>query len=280
MDCCLNCTTNVGIPPHCYNLPTMKWFFIALIIFVLGLFDILSPARNATHYIFSPIQFGLDRSALDVKASFTFYSRLKSIRNDNIELIKENENLKSEITGLKILQEENKTLRELSKVRPLLSAEGEFIIASVMGNKDDNKGATVLLNKGSRQDIKIGDNVVRANFLVGIVRNVSYNQSLVELITSPGISISVKDIDSESGSEGVATGQYGTSILLTRILPSDIIKTGDTVTTSGKDGIFLPGYAVGKIEKINDNASEPLRSAYLETFFDFANLDKVFVVVR
>ena len=258
----------------------MKWVFIALVIFVLGLFDLFSPVRNAAHYFFAPIQFGLDRSALDIKASFTFYSRLKSIRNDNLELTKENENLKSEITGLKILQEENKILRELSKVRPLLSTEGEFVIAGVMGNKDDNKGTTVLLNKGSRQDIKIGDNVVRANFLVGIVRNVSYSQSLVELITSPGISISVKDVDSESGSEGVATGQYGTSIQLTRILPSDIIKIGDTVITSGKDGIFLPGYAVGKIEKISDTASDPLRSAYLKTFFDFANLDKVFIVVR
>ena len=97
----------------------MKWFFIALILFVLGLFDLFAPLRNAAHYIFSPIQFGLDRAALDIKASFTFYSRLKNIRNNNIELIKENENLKSEITGLKILQEENKLLRELSKVRPL-----------------------------------------------------------------------------------------------------------------------------------------------------------------
>ena len=258
----------------------MKWFFIALIIFILGLFDLFGPVRNAVHYFFSPIQFGLDRTALDIKASFTFYSRLKNIRNNNLELIKENENLKSEITGLKILQEENKLLRELSKTRPLLSAEGEFIMAGVMGNKDDNKGTTVLLNKGSKQGIKIGDNVVRANFLVGIVRNVSYNQSLVELITSPGVSISVKDIDSADAPEGVATGQYGTSILLTRILPNDSIKINDTVVTSGKDGIFLPGYAVGKIEKISDTASESLKSAYLNTVFDFANLDKVFVVMR
>lgn len=265
---------------HCYNLPTMKWFFIALIIFVLGLFDMFGTVRNATHYFFSPIQFGLDRAALDVKASFTFYSRLKSIRNDNLELINENENLKSEIIGLKILQEENKTLRELTKVRPVLFAERELVIASVMGNKDDNKGSTVLLNKGSRQGIKIGDNVVKANFLVGIVRNSSYSESLVELVTSPGISVSVKDIDSESGSEGVATGQYGTSILLTRILPGDVIKLGDAVVTSGKDGIFLPGYALGKIEKISDVVSEPLRTAYLKTLFDFANLDKVFVVVK
>ena len=125
----------------------------------------------------------------------------------------------------------------------------------------------------------MGDNVIVGNYLVGRIASVLNERSIVELITSPSLSIAAYDIDSPTRTDGVCSGQYGTSVIMGRILPNEDISVSDMILTSGKDGLFLPGLVIGKVSSIVQVPSEPLKSASLEALLDFSKLRKVFVVL-
>ncbi len=136
------------------------------------------------------------------------------------------------------------------------------------------------MDKGANDGVTVGNNVIRENYLIGIVREVFPRRSVVDLVISPNVSAAVLDIDSPEKTEGIAQGQYGTSIQMTKILPSEKIEAGDTIITSGKDGIFTPGLRVGTVRSVLQVPVEPLKSAFLVTSVDFSRLDKVFLILK
>lgn len=234
--------------------------------------------RNSYLTVVSPIQFGLNSSARDLNDTGEFYKNLSSVRTENIQLKEKINILEAEIFENKKYKEENEVLKDQLKLKNLSEIGKTVIFASVMGNSDDTTGSTIFINVGSAQGVKKGNNVVLGNSLIGIVREVLDKKSLVELITSQNVTMTVIDLDSSNNTEGLATGQFGTSIIVERILPTEELKIGDTVYTSGKDGFFLPGYLVGEVVEVRDDPSQPLKSAVVKTRINLANLTKVFIL--
>lgn len=258
----------------------MKKLGISFAIFILGIFGVLTPFQDLFQTILTPVQFGLRSSAGNIRGGIDFFAHLKNVRNTNITLLQENNDLKAAILELKKTQEENILLKEQLKLKNKDTFDKELVLANVLGNPADLTGGSIIIDKGSRQGIKIGANIIEGNYLVGIVKEVSTERSLVRLITSSDVSATVIDIDSSQKTEGLAIGQYGTSIRMTRILPNEEINPGDTIITSGKDGLFEPGLLVGKVVEVVQVPAEPLKSAYLETIVDKSSLRKVFVILN
>ena len=48
--------------------------------------------------------------------------------------------------------------------------------------------------------------------------------------------------------------------------------------TSGRDGLFEPGYLVGEVGEIYAEPTQPLKSAQVRPFIDIERLDRVFVL--
>ena len=67
---------------------------------------------------------------------------------------------------------------------------------------------------------------------------------------------------------------------MNRILPEESIKTGDTIITSGQDGIFDSGYIVGRVVDVLEVKSEPLKRAKLETIINLNKLETLFVISK
>jgi rod shape-determining protein MreC len=243
------------------------------------LLGFLAPIRDFAQFIFTPVQFGISGVAMDLKQSTGFIFKLSSIHKENLLLIDENAALKSTIVNLKIADEENQLLKHQLDIKNKNSFDKKLVLANVMGNSTDLSGASVILDKGSKYGIKKGDNVIRGSYIVGIVNEVTSERSVVDLIISPSISMAVSDIDTKNKTEGVAVGEYGTSVLMKRILPTEDIKVGDTIITSGKDGIFEPNLIVGLVTEVVQVPVEPLKSAYVNTIIDLVNLDRVFIIV-
>ena len=185
----------------------MKKLIIAFTIFILGSFQILRPAQALSQYIFAPIQLGLKTSALSIKDSFDFFSNLKNLRNDNIKLIQENNDLKAAVVELKKNQEENTLLKNQLNLKNKDSFDKEFVLANVLGNPADLTGGSIIIDKGTRHGIKTGANVIEGNYLIGIVKEVSTERSLVGLITSADVSATVTNIDAAQKSQILINNQ-------------------------------------------------------------------------
>jgi rod shape-determining protein MreC len=258
----------------------VKYLIISFLILIVGFFGILNPLRGGFHFIFAPIQFGFTRMADDIRDLSSFFLNISSVHDQNLKLQSDNETLRSAIVDLKKFEDENKVLKDQLGLKSTGASQRNLLLANVMGNSDDLSGSSLIIDKGSRQGLVVGVNVIKGNYLVGSIKEVFNDRSVVELITSPSVSIAVYDLDVPGRTEGLAVGQYGTSIEMRRILPNEDIKIGDTILTSGKEGIYEPGLIVGKVKEIKQVPVEPLKSAFLETVIELGNIDKVFVLLR
>lgn len=258
----------------------MKYLIITFIILIFGLLDFLNPLRHVFQQFSSPVQFGLRKSAISLKDSLQLFYNFNRIREDNLDLIKENRDLKGIIANLKNLEEENSLLKNQLDLKNEGLVDKELVLASVMGNSQDLTGTSMMLDKGYRQGIKVGNNVILGNYLVGVITEVTSERSIFNLITSPDVSVTVLNVEPSSQAEGLAKGDLGTSIKVTKLLPGERVEKGDVFISSGKDGRFLPGFAIGEVSQVNFGASDPLKSALLTPMVDFSHLDKVFVILE
>lgn len=258
----------------------LRYSGINIAILIFGILGFFNPIRFVFHKVFNPIQFGFSKLGMDVRASADFVLNMQAIYMTNNDLLRENEALKAEVIAMKKYEDENIVLKNQLTQIEATDVKRNLLLANTMGNSSDLSSSTLFIDKGGKSGIKINDNVIVANYLVGIVKEVFPDRSLIELVTSPDLAITVYDIDVATKTEGLAVGQYGTSIIMQRILPNEAIKADDTIVSSGRDGIIGPGYIVGKVTKVNQVEVEPLKSAYLETSIDMSRLSRVFVVLN
>ena len=257
----------------------MKIFITAIVILILGLLDFLNPFRSVFQTFTAPVQYGLRKSAINVKESYQLFGNLNDIRKENLELRREKQELQGVVVNLKTAEEENRLLRNQLELKNQDFFDKDLLLALVMGNPKDVTGTSMILDKGNRQGVRVGDNVVIGNFLVGIVTETSEERSIMNLVVSPDVSMTVVNIEPSSQAEGIARGNLGTSIGVTRLLPGESVEKGDVFVTSGKDGKFLPELAVGRVSDVVFESAEPLKSAVLMPMVDFSKLVKVFVIL-
>jgi rod shape-determining protein MreC len=256
----------------------MKYLYASIFILIFGFLGFLAPLQSGAQWLFAPFQFGLRQMAGGINDSAAFFANLDAVRRENLRLREDIINLHSTVVELKKAEEENEILREQLGIETEL--DRKLLLAHVMGNPQDLTGTSFILDRGSYHGVQAGDNVVKGNSLIGIVREVSPQRSLADFITSPSVAIAVLNIDVAERTEGLAEGQFGSSIIMKRILPGEEINPGDSIITSGRDGIFLPGLLVGRVTEVIEVPADPLKSAYVETIVDLGKVDRVFVLIE
>lgn len=227
----------------------------------------------------TPLQFGLRNIALDLSSATSFYKNLKQIRDENLILLDKVETLENRLLDTQKAESENTLLKEQLKLKNTLVNEKELLMVGVLGNPSDKTGSSIVIDQGSRNGIKKGNNVILGDKLIGVVSNVSPGRSVVDLIVSSKVLITAYDIDSVDKTEGLVTGEFGTSVVMSKILPDEHVNVGDKILSSGRDGTFEPGLLIGTISLVEGQTSEPLRRVFLQPAADFSKLEKVFVIL-
>lgn len=256
----------------------MKYLIFSVIVFLVSFSSLDEFVTFPVFAVLFPIQHGLNLTSSEIKGTAEIFIRVAEIRNENIELRNKISELEATVVNLAELQEENKLLKDQLNVIEGGFSNKNLLIASVIGNPNDPTGASLIINKGSLNNISVGNSVVRGNYLIGYVSEVNLNSSVVLTLTSPKTSIAVKTAATPYNTEGVLVGQFGTGALMSRILQKEEININDLIVTSGVDGKFFPGLIVGRVSKIDSDASDPLKNAYLDLLVDFKKLNKVFVI--
>ena len=165
-----------------------------------------------------------------------------------------------------ILIAENKRLRELIDE----SINSDEIFARVIIDRESPYLKSIVLNRGSKDNVKIGMAIMDRNYLVGQIIEVNYSNSRALLLSDLNSKIPV--IIQPPFLQAVASGtgkNYGIIEYTKDEYKENQIENEAVVYTSGLGGIFKPGIPVGKIT----NNSEQL------TFFsDFGQLSFVKIV--
>jgi len=162
---------------------------------------------------------------------------------------------------------ENEKLRDLINE----SINSNEILARVLIDKESPFLRSIILNKGTKDKLKIGMAVVDEVHLVGKVIEVNFTNSRVLLLSDLNSKIPV--VLEPIGMQAVVSGTGGNNgkIQYTKEEYSDDINNQEIIAyTSGLGGLFKPGLPVGKISRINPHE--------IVFFSDFKQLEYVKII--
>lgn len=154
-----------------------------------------------------------------------------------------NKELEYQIKELKELLELNNTLNDMAKIN------------AVIINRDLNLwNDTITLNKGSKDNVEVGDAVVVNSGLIGKVISISNYNSVVRLLTSEASNkISVKIETGEDYAYGLITSydEKNNIYHLEGISETIEIDKDAIVTTTGIGDNFPSGIVIGKVKNVS-----------------------------
>lgn len=199
---------------------------------------------------------------------------LKKLKEENLELL-------SRVSDFEKLKRENAALSD--QFQTSYPASSKLLKAQIIGAPSFIPGVSIpdtfILNKGSKDNLRIGQAVVIKDNLIGIIAKVSFNLSKVNLINNSS-SFTAR---TENGAQGIVKGAAG-NLVLGNVLLLENIKKGELVLTKGdmdSDGIGIPqDLIVGKITSVEKNPSDLFQKAKIESFVDFTTLSTVFVYIN
>ena len=194
-----------------------------------------------------------------------FKSHLDFYKNHQNQLIKiENTD---EIKVLNnILIAENKRLRDLIDE----SINSEDIFARVLIDRESPYLKSIVLNRGTKDNVKMGMAVMDRNYLVGQIIEVNYSNSRALLLSDLNSKIPV--VIQPPFLQAVVSGtgkDHGIIEYTKDEYKENQIENDAVVYTSGLAGIFKPGIPVGKITN---------NSEQLSFYSDFGQLSFVKIV--
>lgn len=161
------------------------------------------------------------------------------------------------------LQSENDAMRGLLRANQRLSLEARMVELININPEPSQK--RFVIDKGSSQKVRIGQVLIDAHGLVGQVSEVYPGKSLVIGITDADHALPV--MVARSGLRSILFGQGNDRRLsLANLTPSDDIKVGDILLTSGVGGRFPPGIPVGVVKQFKQDEALTFLSAQVQPF--------------
>ena len=177
------------------------------------------------------------------------------------ELVAENEKLKTEnlllqgrMQKLAALTEQNVRLRELLNSSALVNEKVE--VAELIGMDPNPFTHRIVINKGERDGVVLGQPVLDARGLMGQMVELMPYTSRVLLLTDTTHSIPVQV--NRNGLRAIASGTGNPERLeLRHVADTADIKEGDLLVSSGLGQRFPAGYPVATVKEVIHDSGQP-----------------------
>ena len=232
-----------------------------------GVSTVISPVENLFSKLLSPV----GNFASDVR---NFGQSKKKIA----ELSKQVDELKAK----QIIDEDTLgQLNQLKNVLDLAGRGGYKVVSARVINRGSTESfkETLTIDVGSSDGISRNMTVISESGLVGVIKSVGSNSSIVLLMSDPTFKIGVRIAGTQS--IGVVSGQGGSTYLLQLLDATGEIKVGDTLVARGSQGgrPFVPGVPVGTVTTVQSNASSITQNADVNSTTNLEKLSIVAVVI-
>ena len=197
-----------------------------------------------------------------------FIDNLQNALSSHEDLVQENLKLKtdqlllrSQLQRLIAIESENNYLKAL--LQSSHQVKGRTLIAELLAVDAEPFVHQVVLDKGSRDGVHIGQPVLDANGVMGQVIQVGPLTSRVLLVNDPHSGIAVQNV--RSGLRTVAVGDsYSGKMRLLYVSKTADIRPDDIFITSGLGDHYPEGYPVGKVASVNKDPAHQFADIFLQ----------------
>lgn len=267
------------------TLPSKYWLLILAVvcIILMGLStiaDTAGPFHFIADYTIVPMQKGINKVGMwmsDMSENFATLQEMK----------KENNSLQAKVDKL---TEENKLLQqdqaELTRLKELYkmdqdTADYPKIGAHVIANNGTNWFNSFVIDKGSKDGVKVNSNVLAGTGLVGRVTEVGPHSATVRSIIDDSSNVSAMMLSTADSCtirgdlKLMETGKLKFELLANN---ENEIQVGEQVVTSQISTKFLQGLSIGTVSEIKVDSNNLTRSGYITPYVDFQHLQEVLVI--
>ncbi len=220
-----------------------------------------SSIRAAMSLPIAPFQY-----MVGLPAKFVDNVKIMFITHDN--LIKENLRLKADqlvlraqLQRLLAIESENNYLKAL--LQSSRQVKGKTLIAELLAVTSEPFVNQVILDKGAKDGVYVGQPVLDASGVMGQVTQAGPITSRVLLVNDPRSGIAVQN--ARNGVRAIATGDsYSGKVKLMYVPKTADIRESDVFVTSGLGDHYPEGYPVGKVLKVEKDPTHQFATIYLQ----------------
>ena len=224
--------------------------FVLVILSILLIF-IETIDTKPLNYLRSFIKDTIYRGSLVISTPSKSFSNFSgyikehmNLYSNYIELKKENNELRNDITKSEFLELENTQLRKL--IEEQVASPSNLVSARVMLDKTSPYLNSFIINTGSNKNVKNGMAVLDGKNFIGRIVDVNFFSSRVLLVSDLNSRIPV--IVEPSASHAILNGRGKNEPTLEYLPENHNVQDGDKVYTSGKEGIFTSGIPIGEVK--------------------------------
>ncbi len=204
------------------------------------------------------------------------YFDLVGVQQENTRLRAELAREETQRARLAELEAENLHLGDMLELKQALALKS--VAANVIGADASGLARTVVVEGGSDQGFDAGMAVLSTEGVVGKLIAVGPTSSRVLLINDHNAALDA--FDQRSRVRGIVAGMVDDGLVIKYIDRSEDVKSGDTIVTSGLDGIFPRGLLVGEVTTVVREGPGLFLTVNVAPAADFRRLEQVLVVTQ
>ncbi|MHB1140354.1 MAG: rod shape-determining protein MreC [Sulfuricaulis sp.] len=242
----------IGAPSHLTRLVLLSALSVALMMLDHRGHH-LEKIRAGLNTLAYPVQLIAATPAYVVGGLADFFTTRRTLRTDNEKLLVERQALLARLQQFEALEQENQRLRQM--LVSAVQVADKAIAAELVEVSAEPFTRKVVVAKGAKDGVYVGQSVIDAHGIMGQVTQVAGNVSRVTFITDAGHAIPV--LNNRSGLRALVFGTGNPDTVKVPYLTANAdIQEGDLLVSSGMGGTFPPGYPVARVTKIVNDPNE------------------------
>lgn len=272
--------TKITIDPK-YILAVIVVFCLVVGVILYRFDEKMTPVRSAVGGVITPMQKGINVIGSKMAEKIDYITTMQKTVDQNKKLQKQLDELSAEN---KLLQQDKYELEEFRKLYDLDEQYAGYskVAARVISSDSDNWYNSFVIDKGSKDGIKVNMNVMAGDGLVGIVVKVNKSYSKVRAIIDDSSNVSGTIL--KNSENCIVSGNLNLMneglIEVSGIDGNARIEEGAEVVTSQISDKYLPGILIGYIRDLKKDSSNVTQAGYLSPVVDFTGLKMVLVITQ
>ncbi|MBI2263091.1 rod shape-determining protein MreC [Candidatus Berkelbacteria bacterium] len=255
-------------------MPKLRLF---IIFFVISVFLFWLDKRGLLFWPKTILSLPIFKTAEKIESAWQkidewgqIFSSLSSIASENQKLKEKNISLEAEVAYQRQLLSKVKLLEDEEALSATLKKD--YRLSKVIGRSPLGSFGYLVLDNGSKQNIKVGSLVTFQGYLVAEVKEIMYSQSVAWLISNPNLRLPV--VLEKSREKGLLAATL--SGLVVEDVPADAaVEEGEFVFTSNVGGRYPEGILIGKVEKVEKEKAAIFQTLSLKQPFNLNRLEVV-----
>ena len=154
----------------------------------------------------------------------------------------------------------------------------QALAARIIGADATEVSRTLILSEGSTNGLRRDMPVISTEGVIGKLIAVAPNASRVLLINDHNSGLDA--LDQRSRARGIVAGLLNGDLTMKYVDRTEDVKPGDSVVTSGMDGIFPRGLLVGQITRVSQEGAGLFLNIDIRPAADFQKLEQVLILTQ